>query len=166
MSGLPLIIALSFLAPSPGAPAIREARVAIEQATNRALAALRASDRAAYLAVLAPGFRDSKGRLGFVTLQSNRTDRGGTSPMRLDEATSTIRTIRMPGPGEAVVTGEETLVWTGAHGPDIVAPGGAVTPNTERRTLTVSYRRRWVKTGKGWRLRSARTLSERATAVL
>jgi hypothetical protein len=181
MSGPALILALSLLALAPSAPAISEARAAIEQSTNRALAALRAGDRAGYLAVLAPDFRaiDAKGRttrgpaspgkparLGFATLQWNQTDRGGTTKMRLAEAASTLRTIKMPGVGEAVVTGEEILVWTGPHGPDLVSPGGAVTPNTERRTVTVTYRRHWVKTGKGWRLKSSRTLSERMAAVL
>ena len=171
MSGLPLILGLSLLALAPGAPAISEARVAIEQATNRALAALCASNRAGYSAVLHPDFRfiDAKGRtsrVGFVTPQWNRTDRGGTAKMRLAEAASTLRTIKMPGVGEAVVVGEEILVWTGRHGPDLVSPGGAVTPNTERRTVTVRYRRHWVKTGQGWRLKSSRTLSESVTAVL
>jgi hypothetical protein len=105
-----------------------------------------------------------------VSVQQTRIDDGTTAQMCLSKATSTIKTLTMPSAGEAIVAGEETLVWTRRHGADIVvvAPDGsqAVTPNTEQRTVTVTYRRYWVKAGRGWLLKRSRTLSEKVTAIL
>lgn len=150
-----------------------EARAAIETATNRALSALRAGDEAGYRAVIAPDFRAvgaKKPMSGFVTPQRNALDAGGTAAMRLEQSVSAIRTIRMPSARAAIVTGNETLVWSGAHGPDLktVHPDGQVSviPNTERRTVEVTYRRYWIKIGNDWRLKTSRTLSEGMTAVL
>lgn len=150
-----------------------EARAAIEIATNRALDALRAGNEAEYRAVLAPGFRTVGAKqpvIGFVTPQRNGLDAGGTAAMRLEQSVSALRTMRMPRAREAVVTGQETLVWSGAHGPDLRTkhPNGQVSviPNTERRTVEVTYRRYWVKIGDRWRLKRSRTLSEKISAVL
>jgi ketosteroid isomerase-like protein len=167
---------------------VRKAIQAIQGATNRSLAALCASDRAGHLAVLHPDFqavgpedpkdRDyperaaqrGRERVGFVLPQQTRLDDSTTAQMHLSKATSTITTITMPRAGEAIVAGEETLVWTRRHGADIVvvAPDGSrsVTPNTEQRTIIVTYRRYWVKTDRGWLLKRSRALSEKATAIL
>ena len=176
MRYLPFLLALCLGVSRPAAlraDSAAEARAAIEAATNRALSALRTQNETGYRAALAPGFQAVGAKnlgLGFVTPQRNGLDAGGTAAMRLSGAVSTLRTIKMPSAREAVVEGDENLVWIGPHGPDLKTthPNGqvSVVPNTERRTVEVTYRRYWIKIGKDWRLKTSRTLSERMSAVL
>lgn len=173
----------AFRIPAGAAGGAVEVRKAIQEATDRFLAALCTSGEQP--AVLHPSFRaispkdrhyperaahGRRERASFVSPQQTRLDDGTMAQMHLSKATSTIATLTMPHAGEAIVIGEETLIWTCRHGTDIVfvAPDGSrsVTPNTEQRTVTVTYRRYWVKTGRGWLLKRSRTLSEKATAIL
>jgi hypothetical protein len=164
--------------------ALSTARDAILKATQQALAVLLAHNGSGYVAVLHPDFihidhtgkpihqtERAQRQWGFVAPQMFVTDDQRTEQMQLVAVTSTITSISMPSEDEAITTGAELLRWQGKHGEDlrqVNADGSvAVVGNTEVRTVTVTYRRQWVRDSQGtWRLKRSQIASAHITAVL